>query len=107
MDVLSGGNGEAGKVAVAGGDAVAVVDHDGASVAALKVGESNEAVGRSDHGRADTRGNIDAGMEGAFSVKRIDALAEGAGDLAFDRPEVRSRVGADPVCRGGVLGEAK
>jgi len=44
-DGLSGGDGEAGKMAVARGDAVSVVDHDGASVAALKVGEGHDAVG--------------------------------------------------------------
>src|SRR5271169_2530026 len=40
VDVLAGGYSEAGKMAVAGGDAVAVVDHDGASVAAEEIRES-------------------------------------------------------------------
>src|SRR5947209_4130185 len=83
VDVLPGGDGEAGKMAVAGGDAVSVVNHDGATVAAQKISESNCAVSRSDHGRADTGGDIDTGVERAFSIERIDALAEGAGDLAF------------------------
>ena len=107
MDVLSGGDGEARKVAEAGGDSVSMVDHNSASVAAQKISERNGAVGRSDHGRADTGGDIDTGVEGAFSIERINALAEGAGDLAFDRPEVRSSVSADPVGSGGVLGEAE
>ena len=100
VDVLSGGDGEAGQVAVAGGDAVAVIEHDGASVAAEEVGEGDGTVGRRDHGRAYVGGDIDAGVEGAFSVKRIDALAERAGDLAFDGPEIGSRVGADPIGGG-------
>src|SRR6266446_615920 len=100
MDILSGGDGEAGKMAVASGDAMSMVNHNGAAVAAQEVGESDGAVGGSDHGRADTGGDIDTGVEGAFSIKRIDAFAEGAGDLAFDRPQVRSRVGAHPVRSG-------
>ena len=104
MNVLAGGNGEAGQMSVAGRDAVSVVDHDGASVAAQEIGEGHNAVGRSNHCRSNTGGNIDTGVERAFSVKRIDALAKGAGHQAFDRPEIRSRVRADPVGRGGVLG---
>jgi len=105
VDVLSGSDGEAGEVAVAGGDAVAVIEHDGASVAAEEVGEGDGAVGRRDHGRAYVGGDIDAGVEGAFSVKGIDAFAERAGDLAFDGPEIGSRVGADPIGGGGIFGE--
>ena len=100
MDVLPGGDGEAREVAVASGDAVAVVEHDGASVAAEEVGEGDGAIGRRDHGRAYVGGDIDAGVEGAFSVKGIDAFAERAGDLAFDGPEIGSRVGADPIGGG-------
>ena len=106
VDVLSGGDGEAGEVAVAGGNAVAVVEHDGASVASEEVGEGDGAVGGSDHGRAYVGGDIDAGVEGAFSVKGIDALAEGAGDLAFNGPEIGSGIGADPIGGGGIFCEA-
>ena len=97
VDVLSGGNGEAGKVAVTRADAVAVVDHYGASVASEEVGESDGAVGRSDHGRAYICRNVDAGVKGAFPVKGIDAFAERAGDLAFDGPEIGSGIGANPI----------
>ncbi len=44
VDELSGSDGEAGEVAVAGGDAVSVIDDDGASVTAEEVGEDDRAV---------------------------------------------------------------
>ena len=107
VDVLPGGDGEAGEMAVAGGDAVAVVEHDGAPVASEEVGEGDGAVGGSDHGRAYVGGDVDAGVEGAFSIKGIDALTERSGDLAFDGPEVGSGIGANPIGGGGILGEAE
>src|ERR1700674_1115646 len=63
MDVLSGGDGEARKMAVAGGDAMSMVNHDGASVAAQEIGEGNCAIGRSDHRRPDTGGDVNTGVE--------------------------------------------
>ena len=107
VDVLSGGDGEAGEMSVTGGDAVAVIDHDSATVSAEEVGEGDGAVGGGDDGGSDNGGNIDAGVECAFSVKWIDAFAEGAGDLAFDGPEVGSGVGAGPVGGGGIFCEAE
>ena len=68
---------------------MAVVHHDGASVAAQEIGKGDCAVRGSDYGRAHRRRDVDAGVEGAFPVKRIDALTKGTGDLTFDRPEVR------------------
>src|SRR5208337_3579304 len=99
MNVLSGGDGEARKMAESGRNSVSVVDHDGASVTAQVIGEGHDSVGGCDHGGADSGGNIDTGVEGAFSIKRIDALAKGTGYLAFDRPQVGSGVRADPICR--------
>src|SRR5579872_5570644 len=49
MNLLAGGDGESGKMAVAGRDAVAVVEHDGLAVSAHEVGEGDNAVGGSDH----------------------------------------------------------
>src|ERR1700677_3284018 len=100
VDVLSGGDSEAGKMAVAGGDAVAVVEHDGAPVAAEEVSEGDGAVGGGNYGRTYVGGDIDPGVEGAFSVEGIDALAERAGDLAFDGPEIGSRISAEPIGGG-------
>src|SRR6266853_216919 len=107
VNVLAGGDGEARKMAVAGCNSVSVVNHDGATVAAEEVGEGHGAVRGSNHRGAHVGGNIYAGVESAFSIKWIDALAEGAGDLAFDRPEIWSCIGASPVCGRGVLGESE
>src|SRR5271165_4018230 len=107
VDLLSRSDGEAGKVAVASRNVVSVVDHNGASVAAKIICEGDHAVRWRDHGRTDAGGDIYAGMEGAFSVKRIDAFPKRAGHLALNRPEVRSRVGADPLGRGGIPGKAE
>ena len=92
---------------VAGRDAVSVVDDDGAPVASHEIGKGYGAVGRREHGLSDYGGNIHAGVECAFTVEWIDALAKRAGNLAFDRPEIRSGVGAHPVGGGGILGQAQ
>ena len=101
MNVLAGGDGESGEVAVAGGDAMAVIDGDEVSVAAHEFGEGDDAVGGGvDRGAVGNR-NINAAMERAFSVEGIDALTEGAGEASFDRPE-RWRVGgASPIGERG------
>src|SRR5271155_5418087 len=100
MDVLAGRYREAGKGAVAGGDAVAVVDHDGLAVSAHKISESDYAVGGCDHWMAVIAADIHAAMKCAFSVERIDAFPETSRHLAFNRPQVGRRVGAVPVRRG-------
>src|ERR1039458_4247354 len=41
MDLLSGRDREAGKVAIAGGDGMAVIDHDGFAVSAHEVSEGD------------------------------------------------------------------
>src|SRR5205085_1488546 len=76
VHTLSGGDIEARKVAVAGGDAVAVVDLDEMSVAAHVAGVSDHAVGGCDDRISVGTRNIDAGMEGAFTAERIRAFAE-------------------------------
>jgi hypothetical protein len=98
---------EAGKVTVAGADAVAVVDHDRLAVSAEDVAEDNNPIGRSNNRGAITAADIHAAMECAFSVKWIDALSKAACDLAFDRPKVGSRVRLDPVGGRGVAGQAQ
>src|SRR5260370_34225689 len=58
MDVLPGRDREAGKVAVAGGDAVAVVHHDGLAVSALEIREGDHAIGgRGDRAATRTAAN--------------------------------------------------
>ena len=55
-------------MAVTGGDAVAMIDNNHASVATLGSRQSDGAVGRGDHGRADRCRNVNAGVEGAFPL---------------------------------------
>ena len=61
LDVLSGDDGEVCQVAIAGGDAVAVVKDDGASVASHEVGELHDAIGRGDDRLSEGSGNIHPG----------------------------------------------
>src|SRR5580704_3730231 len=107
MDLLAGGYGEAGKVAVAGGDAVAVIDHDGLAVSTKEVGEGDHAIGGRDDGVTVRAANIHPAVKRTFPVKWVDALAEAAGDLAFNRPETGRGAGAGPIGRGGVASHAK
>jgi hypothetical protein len=91
VNVLAGGDGESRKMAVAGGDAVAVIHHEGFAVSAHEIGEGDDAVCRSDDGMAVVAANINAAVKCAFPVKGINALAKAAGDLAFYGPQIRER----------------
>ena len=102
MHVLTGGDGEAGKMAVTGGDSVAVIDHEGLTVPAHEIGERNDAIGGGDDRVAVIAADIYAAVKCPLAVERIDALTEASRNLAFNRPEIRSRVGAIPIGRGGV-----
>ena len=107
MHVLAGGDGEAGKMAVARRDAVSVIHHDGLAVSAHEIGEGDYAVGGRDDWMAIVAADIYAAVKCAFTVEGIDALAEAASNLAFDRPEIGKRVGAIPIGGGGVAGHAE
>ena len=82
---------KAGQMTVASRYAVAVVDLEHAAVAVVKVGVSHDAVGRSQDRLSVMAGDVHAGMECAFTVERIDALAEGSGDRTHHRPQRGSR----------------
>src|SRR5260370_40168415 len=94
-------------MAVAGTDAVTVVEHDDFAVAAKEVDEGDHPVRRGNHLMSILATDIHAAVECAFTVKWIDALPEAAGYLPFDRPEVWCRIGAEPVRRGGVACQAE
>jgi hypothetical protein len=74
--MLAGAHGEPGKVSEAGNDSVAVIENYGTTVAAHIVSKVDKAISRSNHGLADDGGNVDAGMEGAFAIEGINALAK-------------------------------
>src|SRR4029077_2289427 len=74
MNLLSGSDGKAGEVAVAGRDAMAMVHRDQFAVSALEIREGDYTVGRCDHRVAVSTANIHAAVKCAFSIERIDAL---------------------------------
>src|SRR5579863_8342845 len=91
---------------VASADSVAVIDHNRLPVAAHNVRERHNAIGGSDNRSTVAASDIYAAMECAFSVERVDALAEASGDLAFDRPKIGSGIGLCPISSGGVPRQA-
>src|SRR4030088_1809738 len=94
-------------MAVAGTDAVTMVEHHGFAVTAKEVDEGDHPVRRGNHLMSIVAADIYTAVECAFTVKRIDALSEAARYLPFDRPEVWCRIGPEPVRRGGVACQAK
>src|SRR5262249_46455811 len=76
VNMLSGEYCETLQVSVAGCDSVTVVDHDGATIPAHEIGEFNYALGWSNDRLPEDRTNVNSGMEGAFSVERINTFAE-------------------------------
>src|ERR1700733_419708 len=107
MHVLPGCNRKAGEVAVASRDAVAMIHHDGLTVSAKKIGEGYDAICGRDDGMTIGAANIHATVKSAFSIEGINPLPEAARDLAVDWPQVGGRIGAVPVCRGGVASHSK
>ncbi len=107
VDVLARDAGEAAQVAVTGGDAMAVIDDDGASVAAHEVGEHDHAVRRGHHRLAVSGSDINAAMESAFSVEWIDALAKTSRNGTFHRPEIGSGVCPQPIGGSRLTSEAE
>ena len=79
---------EAGKVAVAGRDAMSVIQHESLAVSAHEVSERDHAIRRRDDGMTVGTADINAAMKCALSIERINALAEAAGDGAFHRPQI-------------------
>jgi len=90
-DFLAGMHVHLGEMGVEGFDA-AVIDHHHEAVAALAVGEADDAIGGDVNGRADGRAEIDAFVEFAFLRERIAAMAEAAQQPAIDGPEVGSAI---------------
>src|SRR6266568_4605611 len=76
MDVLAREYCEALEMSVACGDAVTVVEDDGASVAAHEIGELNHGFGRSNDRLTVQGSDVDARVKCAFTIKWINALTE-------------------------------
>jgi hypothetical protein len=97
VDMLSTAHRKAGKVAVAGADPVAVVNHDRFTIAAQIVGKRHNPVGWRHDRMSVIAADIHAAVERAFPVERINPLAEAARNLTFHWPKVGSRVRFEPV----------
>ena len=104
VDMLAADDGKTRQVAVASGDAMAVIQDQRSSIAAQHVGENHHTIRGCDDRLPIRCADIHAAVERAFTVEGIDALAKGGGNPSFHRPHVRSRVGADPVSGGDVAG---
>src|ERR1700716_566394 len=88
-------------------NAVTMVEHDSFAITAEEICEGDYTVRRGNYLMAIVAADIHAAVECAFTIKRIDALAEASRYLSLDRPEVGCRIGTEPVRRGGVAGQAK
>ena len=86
---------------------MAVIKSNSPSISAHQVGIYYDAVGWSDHRLPVSRRNIDSTMKRSFTVERIDSLAEGSGYGTFDRPEIRSGIGSQPVRSSRIPGKSK
>src|ERR1700728_3991788 len=85
------------EVGAGAASAGAYVADDLAAVSIGHAGDHHDAVGGGADGLSEGGGDVDAGVEGAFSVERVFALAERAGDGSDDGPE-GGRVGKiEPV----------
>jgi hypothetical protein len=84
--VLARDAGEVAKVAVARGDAVAVINDDGTSITAHEVCEYDDSIGWGYHRLAIAGSNINTAVERTLSVERVDAFAKGSRDRTFHRP---------------------
>src|SRR5579862_5492977 len=94
-------------MAVTSGDAMAMVQDDGFTVATHEVGEDNNAVGRGQYSLAIGCGDIDAAVECALTIERVSPLAKRPRNRAFHGPEARRRVRPQPVRGSDIAGQAE
>src|SRR5437899_7752635 len=87
VHLLSCSYGEVCQVSVAGGEAVAVVNHDGPPIAAQEIGKDHHTVGRGYHRLSVRRTDIHSAMERAFAIERVDSFSERPGHGALYRPK--------------------
>src|SRR5262249_8296711 len=81
-------HGKARKMTVKGCDAVSMIDDHRAAITLHKFRQPYLPIRRSDDGMTNFGRDGDSGMEGAFSMEGINALAEGVRNASFYRPEI-------------------
>src|SRR5262245_5601826 len=97
----------AGKVAVAGREAVAVVDVDHLAVAALPAGDGHGTVGGGAHRIAGLPGHVEPGVHRGRAQERIDAHAEARGGVDVARHRLADRHIAERTRQPVELGTGK
>ena len=97
VDGFSFGRSVGGHMPEQSRDAVSMIENYRSSIAVDVIIGSDCAVGWCHDGRAERGGDIYPGMECAFTVEGIDALAEGSCHDSFHRPQRRSRSQTLPV----------
>src|SRR5262245_7942715 len=79
-------------MSVAGGDAVAVIDHHAVAVAGVRRGPDHQTIGSRLNGSAELDGDVEAFVNlTAFTAKRIPAHSESVGDVPVHRESGRNR----------------
>src|SRR6266513_6256492 len=86
---------------------MSMIEYDRASISAHEIGKHYNTVRGGDNRLSVSRTDINSAMESAFSIKWINTLAEGASNLTFHRPQVRSGIGPNPVRSSYVAHESK
>ena len=92
---------------VAGGDAVTVVHDYSSSIAAHEVGKHDYPVGWRHNGLTISGSDINAAVEGAFSVERVNAFAKRSRNGTLHRPKIGGRVRPQPVGGSRVASKAQ
>src|SRR5579863_6259534 len=90
LHVNAGRDGEGGQVAIPGSNAKTVINDHQATVTRMQAGFDHHAIGCSTHAFTIFRGDIDAGMKGAFTTEWIQTLPEVRRYAADHRPQGRA-----------------
>ena len=86
LNVLSGKDRETFEMSVAGRDSAAMVENHCSSISTHQICKLDHACGGSDNRLAENGPDINAGVECALPIERVNALAKGSRNWPFYRP---------------------
>ncbi len=89
LDARPGNRRERREMGVPGGDAKAVINHNQPAVSGMILRSGDDPIRSRVNWRAVVRGDIDAGVERAFTAERVQALTEAVRDVPEYRPALR------------------
>src|ERR1700726_4868577 len=78
---------------VPGGDAKSMIDYNQAPITRVILCDRDDAIRRGVYWGAVIRGDVYAGMEGAFTAERIQTFAKAVGNVTEHRPDRRRVAG--------------